>query len=297
MVEMVKIKKATNLQVTFAKRWAGIFKKASEISTLCGAEVAVIIFSPAKKVFFFVNPSVEKLINRFSGLIEQPLSANRCMMDAHRNACLQGLNSQLNKVMKENASKAWWMGSIDDMNLSQFQQFQAALEELYENVIKVAKEKDAEEDNINPNSDDQLFLGSSSNGTGLPFESIPLNATVGPRKMVNLNMNRVNSNMVNPNVIRPSMINPNMVNPAAYMKMLRDMLNNNIPNIPLSNSMIPNNPIMVSNVMLINSNPTNMMLPAANLMINNDQNMVPADHMMMNNDQNMMVGGSDAIKD
>ncbi|XP_021911602.1 agamous-like MADS-box protein AGL62 [Carica papaya] len=260
MVEMVKIKKATNLQVTFAKRRASIFKKASEISTLCGAEIAVIIFSPAKKVFFFVSPSVEKLINRFSGLIEQPLSANRCMMDAHRNACLQGLNSQLNK------------------------QFQPALEELYENVIKVAKEKDAEEDNINPNSDDQLFLGSSSNGTGLPFESIPLNAIVGPRNMVNPNMNRVNSNMVNPNVIRPSMINPNMVNPAAYMKMLRDMLNNNNPNIPLSNSMTPNNPIMVSNVMLINSNPTNMMLPAANMMINNDQNMVPADHMMMNND-------------
>ncbi|XP_021910924.1 agamous-like MADS-box protein AGL62 [Carica papaya] len=180
MIEMVKIKKVTNLQVTFAKRRAGIFKKASEISMLCGAEIAVIIFSPAKKVFFFVSPSVEKLINRFSGLIEQPLSANRCMMDAHRNGCLQGLNSQLNKVMKENASKAWWMGSIDDMNLSQLQQFQAALEELYENVIEIAKEKDAEEDNINPNSDDQLFLGSSSNGTGLPFESIPLNAIVGP---------------------------------------------------------------------------------------------------------------------
>ncbi|XP_021909162.1 agamous-like MADS-box protein AGL62 [Carica papaya] len=228
MIEMVKIKKATNLQVTFAKRPASIFKKASEISTLCGAEFAVIIFSPAKKVFFFVNPSMEKLINRFSGLIEQPPSANRCMMDAHRNAYLQGLNSQLNKlnaqldakkkrsvelkkVMKENASKAWWMGSIDDMNLSQLQQFQAALEELYENVIKVAKEKDAEEDNINPNSDDQLFLGSSSNRTGLPFESIPLNAIVGPRNMVNPNMNRVNSNMVNPNVISPSMINPNML--------------------------------------------------------------------------------------
>ncbi|XP_021912041.1 myocyte-specific enhancer factor 2A-like [Carica papaya] len=262
MIEMVKIKKATNLQVTFAKCRAGIFKKASEISTLCGAEIAVIIFSPAKKVFFFVSPSVEKLINRFSGPIEQHHSANRY-----------------------------------DMNLSQLQQFQAALEELYENVIKVAKENDAEENNINPNSDDQLFLGSFSNGTGLPFESIPLNAIGCPINMVNPNKNRVNSNKVNPNVISPSMINPNMVNPAAYMKILRDMLNNNNPNIPLSNSMIPNNPNMVSNVMPISSNPTNMMLPAANLMINNDQNLVPADHMMMNNDQNMMVGASDAIND
>ncbi|XP_021910885.1 agamous-like MADS-box protein AGL62, partial [Carica papaya] len=96
-IEMVKIKKATNLQVTFAKRRAGIFKKASEISTLCGAEVAVIIFSPAKKVFSFGSPSVEKLINRFNGLIEQPPSANRRMMDAHRNPYLQGLNLQLNE--------------------------------------------------------------------------------------------------------------------------------------------------------------------------------------------------------
>lgn len=43
-IDMVKIENKTNLQVTFSKRRAGLFKKASElISTLCGAESAPYI--------------------------------------------------------------------------------------------------------------------------------------------------------------------------------------------------------------------------------------------------------------
>lgn len=97
-IKMVKIKKVANLQVTFTKWWADIFKKANELSTLYGIEVAVIIFSPTKKVFSFGNSSLEKLINQFNGLIEQPPSATKRMIDAHRNSYLQVLNSQLNEV-------------------------------------------------------------------------------------------------------------------------------------------------------------------------------------------------------
>ncbi|KAH0682807.1 hypothetical protein KY290_021394 [Solanum tuberosum] len=64
-VDMVKIKNARNLGVTFSKRRAGLFKKACELCTLCGAEIAIVIFSPDSKVFSFGHPSVDTLMERF----------------------------------------------------------------------------------------------------------------------------------------------------------------------------------------------------------------------------------------
>lgn len=52
--EKIKIKKIDNVtarQVTFSKRRRGLFKKAGELSVLCDAEVAVVIFSATGKLF------------------------------------------------------------------------------------------------------------------------------------------------------------------------------------------------------------------------------------------------------
>jgi hypothetical protein len=71
--EKIKIKKIDNVtarQVTFSKRRRGLFKKAEELSVLCDAEVAVIIFSATGKLFeysssrycsFFFLPLVLKI--------------------------------------------------------------------------------------------------------------------------------------------------------------------------------------------------------------------------------------------
>ncbi|KAL0407485.1 UNVERIFIED_CONTAM: Agamous-like MADS-box protein [Sesamum latifolium] len=64
-IEMKKIEKKTNLQVTFSKRRTGLFKKAGELSVLCGAEIAILVQSPAGKIFSFGNPSVESVLGRF----------------------------------------------------------------------------------------------------------------------------------------------------------------------------------------------------------------------------------------
>jgi len=60
---MKKMSNESNLQVTFSKRRSGLVKKASELCTLCGAYVTLIIFSPGEKVFSFGQPSVETIIN------------------------------------------------------------------------------------------------------------------------------------------------------------------------------------------------------------------------------------------
>lgn len=62
---MVKLENEINLQVTFSKRHAGLFKKASELSILCGVESALIVFSPGDKDYSFENPNVEIITKRF----------------------------------------------------------------------------------------------------------------------------------------------------------------------------------------------------------------------------------------
>lgn len=53
--QMKRIENATSRQVTFSKRRNGLLKKAFELSVLCDAEVALIIFSPRGKLYEFSN--------------------------------------------------------------------------------------------------------------------------------------------------------------------------------------------------------------------------------------------------
>ncbi|GMN20517.1 hypothetical protein TIFTF001_045347 [Ficus carica] len=50
---MRRIENATNRQVTFSKRRNGLLKKARELSVLCDAQVAVIIFSQKGRLYQF----------------------------------------------------------------------------------------------------------------------------------------------------------------------------------------------------------------------------------------------------
>jgi len=54
-VELKRIENKINRQVTFAKRRNGLLKKAYELSILCDAEVALIIFSSRGKLYEFCS--------------------------------------------------------------------------------------------------------------------------------------------------------------------------------------------------------------------------------------------------
>jgi hypothetical protein len=63
--QMKRIENPTSRQVTFSKRRNGLLKKAFELSVLCDAEVALIIFSTRGKLYEFAsaryyrpNPSI-----------------------------------------------------------------------------------------------------------------------------------------------------------------------------------------------------------------------------------------------
>nr|ABU43072.1 MADS-domain transcription factor [Zea mays] len=65
-VELKRIENKISRQVTFAKRRNGLLKKAYELSVLCDAEVALIIFSSRGRLFEFSTSScIYKTLERY----------------------------------------------------------------------------------------------------------------------------------------------------------------------------------------------------------------------------------------
>ncbi|KAJ0255444.1 Agamous-like MADS-box protein AGL18 [Hirschfeldia incana] len=64
-IEIKKIENVNSRQVTFSKRRNGLMKKANELSILCDAEVALIIFSSTGKVYDFSSGCMEQTLSRY----------------------------------------------------------------------------------------------------------------------------------------------------------------------------------------------------------------------------------------
>ncbi|PWZ23129.1 hypothetical protein Zm00014a_030791 [Zea mays] len=64
-VELKRIENKINRQVTFSKRRNGLLKKAYELSVLCDAEVALIIFSSRGKLYEFGSAGITKTLERY----------------------------------------------------------------------------------------------------------------------------------------------------------------------------------------------------------------------------------------
>ncbi|KAK8467471.1 hypothetical protein PHAVU_007G065550 [Phaseolus vulgaris] len=65
-VQMKKIEDATSRQVTFSKRRNGLLKKAYELSVLCDAQVAVIVFAQNGRLYEFSSCDMSKILERYS---------------------------------------------------------------------------------------------------------------------------------------------------------------------------------------------------------------------------------------
>ncbi|CAK9324932.1 unnamed protein product [Citrullus colocynthis] len=78
-VQLKRIENKISRQVTFSKRRAGLLKKAHEISVLCEADVALIVFSTKGKLFeYSSDSSMEKILEKYERYCyaEKPLAPN-----------------------------------------------------------------------------------------------------------------------------------------------------------------------------------------------------------------------------
>ncbi|XP_076959823.1 agamous-like MADS-box protein FUL-L [Bidens hawaiensis] len=65
-VQLKRIENKISRQVTFSKRRTGLLKKAHEISVLCDADVALIVFSTKGKLFeYSTYSSMESILERY----------------------------------------------------------------------------------------------------------------------------------------------------------------------------------------------------------------------------------------
>ncbi|KAL8058723.1 hypothetical protein ABFX02_03G038600 [Erythranthe guttata] len=135
------IENQDDLYATFSKRRLGLYKKASELSTLCGVDIGIIIFSPTDNPFSFFHPSMESVIDRFRNP-NQPLSDYARVVEAHTRARIDNLNRRLDEIHEEkdrlkerekeldeidrNRPKGWWEETpIESLSPEQVQEWKA----------------------------------------------------------------------------------------------------------------------------------------------------------------------------
>lgn len=157
-ITIKRIENEDDRLITFSKRRSGIYKKASELVTLCGAEVGVLVFSPAGKPFSFGHPSIESVANRFLGKNPPSNDNTHPLVEAHRKVRINELNQQhneqinqleaekerekmLKRMTNRKESRGWWEAPTDELNMQELQQMNAMLVELRNNLYNKINER------------------------------------------------------------------------------------------------------------------------------------------------------------
>lgn len=137
------VKDRGSRQVTFSKRRNGLFKKATDLATLCGLEIAIVVFSPGGKAFSFGNPNVEEVVDRYLSC-EWKVNRNTAVRERgmleKENEELLDLVKQLQmekkkgEVMEKEMKSRGELMKIEDLDLNELLKLKESLEKLRKNV-------------------------------------------------------------------------------------------------------------------------------------------------------------------
>ncbi|XP_030446038.2 agamous-like MADS-box protein AGL29 [Syzygium oleosum] len=149
--EMRQVENEQDKLTTFSKRRFGIYKKASELVTLCGLEVGVAIFSPTGRPYSFAHPSIDSIANRFLNQNDPQIDGADTLVESYRRLRMNELNQQhdelvnqvkadkalgkrLKRRTEERDSEGWWEAPIEQLNLEELEQMKARMLELRGNL-------------------------------------------------------------------------------------------------------------------------------------------------------------------
>jgi len=127
-IQIKKIDNATARQVTFSKRRRGLFKKAEELSVLCDADVALVVFSSTGKLFEYSNSSMKEILER-----HHLHSKNLAKLDQPSLELQLVENSNCSRLSKEIAEKSNLLRQLrgedlQGLNIEELQQLERSLE-------------------------------------------------------------------------------------------------------------------------------------------------------------------------
>ncbi|OEL36353.1 hypothetical protein BAE44_0002634 [Dichanthelium oligosanthes] len=180
-----------------------MFKKASELSILCGAMVAIVAFSPAGRPFSFGSPSFKAVIDRFLTLIGPAMSGESCdSSSGETNTMKEGLECteleqsiEGEKKRKERLKEAiernmdgrlmdWLTANAYPSGLDELQEFHKKLVEIQDAVKEKIKQVLQEERHPTrlypPRFVDLASKYQLDSQTATPISSVAPNSNHGP---------------------------------------------------------------------------------------------------------------------
>nr|AAS67610.1 agamous MADS-box transcription factor 1a [Crocus sativus] len=127
-IEIKRIENTTNRQVTFCKRRNGLLKKAYELSVLCDAEVALIVFSTRGRLYEYANNSVKGTIDRYKKACTDT-SNSGTVSEANSQYYQQEASKLLQQIAQLQNSNRNLMGeSLSTMSPRELRQLEGKLE-------------------------------------------------------------------------------------------------------------------------------------------------------------------------
>ncbi|XP_030442440.1 agamous-like MADS-box protein AP1 isoform X3 [Syzygium oleosum] len=128
-VQLKRIENKINRQVTFSKRRCGLLKKAHEISVLCDAEVALIVFSTKGKLFEYATDScMERILERYErySYAESQILTNDAQ--ANGNWALEHAKLKARMEILQKNQKNLMGEELDSLSLKELQNLEHQLE-------------------------------------------------------------------------------------------------------------------------------------------------------------------------
>ncbi|XP_060668466.1 MADS-box protein SOC1 isoform X3 [Ziziphus jujuba] len=127
--QMRRIENATSRQVTFSKRRNGLLKKAFELSVLCDAEVALIIFSPRGKLYEFASSSMQATIERYRRHTKDNQINNKSVIEQNMQHLKHETANMMKKIELLEVSKRKLLGEgLGACSIEELQQIEQQLE-------------------------------------------------------------------------------------------------------------------------------------------------------------------------
>ncbi|EYU22763.1 hypothetical protein MIMGU_mgv1a013047mg [Erythranthe guttata] len=147
-IEIKRIENNTNRQVTFCKRRNGLLKKAYELSVLCDAEVALIVFSSRGRVYEYANNNIRSTIDRYkkssadssTGFTTQEINAQFYQAESKK------LRQQIQ--MLQNSNRHLMGEGLGSLNVKEMKQLESRLERGIARIrVKKKREIQLEQEN------------------------------------------------------------------------------------------------------------------------------------------------------
>ncbi|KAF8091921.1 hypothetical protein N665_0432s0023 [Sinapis alba] len=114
-IEIKEIKEENRRQVTFSKRRTGLFKKAAELSVLCGAQIGIITFSRCERIYAFGNVGT---------LIESYLRKTPVILRSHYSG----------DDVATGDGRMWWEREVESVPEEEMDEYMKGLNGLRENL-------------------------------------------------------------------------------------------------------------------------------------------------------------------